>query len=80
MSEVERAAAEFRRAATVLSDLIERNKEPVDTFASSGLFEFTQLIVELRVLVTALTRISGQIEQDPARFLFGNTRPSLEVK
>jgi len=34
----------------------------------------------LRVLVNALTRISGQIEQDPARFLFGKTQPSLEVK
>ncbi|MEM9682804.1 MAG: MlaD family protein [Pseudomonadota bacterium] len=80
MSEVEKAASEFRKTATVLSDLIERNKDPVDAFASSGLYEFTQLLVELRVLVTALTRISGQIEQDPARFLFGNTRPSLEVK
>jgi phospholipid/cholesterol/gamma-HCH transport system substrate-binding protein len=80
MNEVRKAAAEFRRASAVLSDLIERNKEPVDTFASAGLYEFTQLLAEARVLINALTRISGQIEQDPARFLFGKSQPSLEVK
>jgi len=80
LNEVRKTAVEFRRAAAVLSDLIERNKGPVDTFASSGLYEFTQLLAEARVLINALTRISGQIEQDPARFLFGNTQPSLEVK
>jgi phospholipid/cholesterol/gamma-HCH transport system substrate-binding protein len=80
LNEVRGAAKEFRRASAVLSDLIERNKGPVDTFASSGLYEFTQLLAEARVLIIALTRISGQIEQDPARFLFGKTQPSLEVK
>jgi phospholipid/cholesterol/gamma-HCH transport system substrate-binding protein len=80
MDEVRKAATEFRRASAVLSDLIERNKGPVDAFASSGLYEFTQLLAEARVLINALTRISGQIEQDPARFLFGKSQPSLEVK
>ena len=80
MQEIGSAATEFRRTAIALSDLIERNKGAVDTFASSGLYELTQLLSDLRVLVNSLTRISGQIEQDPARFLFGKTQPSLEVK
>lgn len=78
--EIRNTAVEFQRTATALSDLIERNKGAVDTFASSGLYEFTQLLAEARILINALTRISGQIEQDPARFLFGRTQPSLEVK
>lgn len=78
--EIRNTAVEFRRTATALSDLIDRNKGAVDTFASSGLYEFTQLLADARVLINALTRISGQIEQDPARFLFGRTQPSLEVK
>jgi len=78
--EIRNTAVEFRRAATALSDLLDRNKGAVDTFASSGLYEFTQLLAEARVLVNALTRISGQLEQDPARFLFGKMQPSLEVK
>jgi phospholipid/cholesterol/gamma-HCH transport system substrate-binding protein len=80
LSEVRKTAVEFKRAAVVLSDLVDRNKEPVNTFAASGLYELTQLLAETRVLVTALTRISSQIERDPARFLFGKSQPGLEVK
>lgn len=78
--EVRKTAQEFRRASFVLADLIDANREPVDTFASSGLYELTQLLSETRVLVGALTRISSQIERDPARFLFGKTQPGVEVK
>ncbi len=78
--EVRKTAQEFRRASFVLADLVESNREPVDTFASSGLYELTQLLSETRVLVGALTRISSQIERDPARFLFGKTQPGVEVK
>lgn len=80
LTEVRKTAVEFKRAAVVLADLIDRNKEPVNTFAASGLYELTQLLAETRVLVTALTRISSQIERDPARFLFGKSQPGLEVK
>lgn len=80
LSEVRKTAVEFRRAAFVLSDLIESNRDPVDTFASSGLYELTQLLSETRVLVGALSRISAQIERDPARFLFGRTQPGVKVK
>ena len=80
LAEVRKTAQEFRRAAFVLADLIEDNREPVDAFAGSGLYEITQLLSETRVLVGALTRISSQIERDPARFLFGKSQPGVEVK
>ena len=80
LTEVRKTATEFKRAAVVLAELIDRNKEPVNTFAASGLYELTQLLAETRVLVGAMTRISSQIERDPARFLFGKSQPGLEVK
>lgn len=80
LQEINKTAVEFRKTATALSEVIDRNKGAIDTFASSGLYEFTQLLADARTLVTALTRLTGQIEQDPARFLFGKTQPSLEVK
>lgn len=80
LAEVRKTAVEFKRAAVVLADLVARNREPVDTFAASGLYELTQLLAETRVLVNALTRISAQFERDPAQFLFGKTQPGLEVK
>lgn len=78
--EVRKTAVEFKRAAVTLSDLIDRNREPVDTFAASGLYQLTQLLTETRELVGVLTRISSQIERDPARFLFGKAQPGVEVK
>ena len=80
LAEVRRVLKDFGKAAQTLSELVEANREPVDAFASSGLYELTQLLTEARILMGALTRIAAQIERDPARFLFGQTKPGVEVK
>ena len=67
-------------AAEQLAVLIKENREPVEDFTGSGLYELTQLLSETRVLVGALSRISSQIEQNPAQFLFGETQRGIEVK
>lgn len=76
----EAAATNFGRAAKTLADMVEANRDPVDTFASSGLYELTQLLTEARVLMGALTRIASQLERDPAQFIFGRSQPGVEVK
>jgi phospholipid/cholesterol/gamma-HCH transport system substrate-binding protein len=43
----------------------------VDDFAATGLYEFTQLIGETRLLVASLSRISKEFERDPSGSLFG---------
>jgi phospholipid/cholesterol/gamma-HCH transport system substrate-binding protein len=48
-------------------------EQPVDDFAATGLYEFTQLIGETRLLVAALSRITKEFERDPAGFLIGRT-------
>jgi phospholipid/cholesterol/gamma-HCH transport system substrate-binding protein len=63
-----------------LTALIEENREPLANFTSAGLYEFTQLIAEARVLVSGLARISGQLERDPARFLFGDQQRGVGVR
>ncbi len=77
---VDAAARDVGRAADELAGFIAENREPVETFTASGLYELTQLLSETRILVNALTRISAQIEQDPARFLFGRVHRGVEVK
>lgn len=67
-------------AAEQLADFIKDNRDPVEDFTGSGLYELTQLLSETRVLVGALSRISSQIEQNPAQFLFGQTQRGVEVK
>ncbi len=69
-----------RKASEQLAIILESNQGAVTDFTASGLYEFTQLLAESRVLVAALMRISSEIERDPARFLFGNAQQGLEVK
>jgi phospholipid/cholesterol/gamma-HCH transport system substrate-binding protein len=80
LKEARAALDNFGRAAKTLAELVEANRDPVDAFASSGLYELTQLLTEARVLMSSLNRIASQIERDPARFLFGRTQPGVEVK
>ncbi len=74
------AASNIANAAGSASELLEDNKAPLTEFANNGLFEFTQLITELRVLATSLGRVSSQIEQDPARFFFGDSQQGFEAQ
>ncbi len=77
---VKEAAAGLEKSQAELTAMLAENREPISNFTSSGLYEFTQLLAEARNLVTALSRISGQIERDPARFLFGDSQRGVGVR
>lgn len=49
-------------------------ERPLDDFAQSGLYDFTEMVRELRQLVASLTRISKEFERDPAGFLIGGNQ------
>lgn len=74
------AAQNIGLAAKEAAELIDDNEDSVNEFANSGLYEFTQLLSETRVLVQALTRISKELERDPARFLFGNQNEGFQAE
>ena len=63
-----------------VSGLVAENRTPLRDFSERGLYEFSQLIAESRVLVAVLTRLSAQIEREPARFFFGDTQKGFEAK
>lgn len=79
-TDLKAAASNIANAAGSASELIDSNKAPLTEFANNGLFEFTQLISELRILANSLTRVSSQIEQDPARFFFGDSQQGFEAQ
>jgi phospholipid/cholesterol/gamma-HCH transport system substrate-binding protein len=72
LAELKSAAAGLGRVASELEGLIGGVQQPLDDFAGTGLYEFTQLVGETRVLIAALTRISKEFERDPAGFLIGS--------
>jgi phospholipid/cholesterol/gamma-HCH transport system substrate-binding protein len=80
LDEVRKTARSFERLAGELERLVAETREPVRDFAQSGLYELSQFLIEARSLVAGLQRLSGQLERDPARFLFGDQTKGVEAK
>jgi phospholipid/cholesterol/gamma-HCH transport system substrate-binding protein len=70
----------FNRAAESLNGLIQENRQPIHDFTSTGLYELTQMITEVRLLAQTLNRVSIEIERDPARFLFGDRQKGFQAQ
>ena len=62
-----------------LTKVIEENREPLKQFSATALYEASELVAEMRRLVQSLTRITHQIEKDPARFLLGDRAKGVET-
>ena len=74
------AAAEIDRAAAQMSGLLADVREPTRDFSESGLYEFSALIGETRQLVATASRITKEIERDPAGFLLGGSFKGFEPR
>jgi phospholipid/cholesterol/gamma-HCH transport system substrate-binding protein len=72
IADLRQTAQNFARMASQLETLARETRAPVRSFADQGLYEFSQFVVEARQLVSALQRLTLQLERDPARFLFGD--------
>ncbi len=78
--DAKKALESFGRVADNMQQLVAENRPALRDFSQAGLYEFTQFLVEARTLVSNLTRLSTQIERDPAQFLFGNTQKGYEAR
>ena len=76
---VKLAVAQLATASDELASLLAENSDSLTNFSQTGLYEFSQLMAESRVLVAALSRLVAQVERDPARFLFGDKQQGVEV-
>jgi phospholipid/cholesterol/gamma-HCH transport system substrate-binding protein len=72
-------ATTFNKTAENLNGLIQENRQPIHDFASTGLYDLSQMITEVRLLAQTLNRVSLEIERDPARFLFGDRQKGFEA-
>lgn len=80
VGDVQKAVRGFNRVASQLELVVDENRDSIRDFSSGGLYELSQFIAEGRVLISALTRLSAQIERDPARFFFGDNQKGFEAK
>ncbi|WP_439815873.1 MlaD family protein [Zavarzinia sp. CC-PAN008] len=71
---------DFGRLAQGASALIADNRDGLKTFTVSGLDQFARFINEARQLVSTMERVASRLENDPARFFFGNDRPEFQAR
>jgi phospholipid/cholesterol/gamma-HCH transport system substrate-binding protein len=77
--EVAAMAQSIGESSKKLAAILEENREPLKQFSGTVLYEASELVAEMRRLVQSLTRISHQIEKDPARFLLGDRAKGVET-
>ncbi|MCK5275082.1 MAG: MCE family protein [Alphaproteobacteria bacterium] len=80
LGSVKQAVASLAVAADGFAELLTENSDSLTNFSQTGLYEFSQLMAEARVLVASLSRLVDQVERDPARFLFGDKQQGVEVQ
>ena len=80
VDDLQSGVTSFTAMTTNVNKVIEDNRRPLRDFSATGLYEFSLFISEARDLVKALTRISTRLEDDPARFLFGDSQKGYQPK
>jgi len=72
-------AGAFTAMSNEVTALVDENRAPLREFTGDGLYGITNFLTEARALMDSLTRLSTQVERDPARFLFGNQQQGYET-
>ena len=80
LAELSTAASDLGGAARQLDGMVDDLREPLNDFSGTGLYELTNLVGESRALVAALTRITKEVERDPAGFLIGGSRRGFKAE
>jgi phospholipid/cholesterol/gamma-HCH transport system substrate-binding protein len=80
LGELRGTASKLGGAADRFDSLIGTLHQPLDDFANTGLYDFSQLAGETRQLIAALSRITKEFERDPAGFLIGRGNKGFETQ
>ncbi len=80
IAELRDTANAVTRVSDGLNTIVEETRQPLADFSAEGLYEFSGLIADMRALMGDLSRVTTQIESDPAQFLFGDSQRGFEVQ
>ncbi len=72
LAQVRVMSEDFSKTAKMLTEILGENRSSIHDFTSTGLYELTQMIIEVRLLAQTINRVTIEIERDPARFFFGD--------
>jgi len=65
-------AGSVRRMSDQLNNMVAENREGLRDFTQTGLYEYTGLAQDAQRMVDQITRVTEELERDPARFLLGD--------
>lgn len=65
-------AQTFEATAAQMNTILAENREPLRQFSGTALYEATDLLAQMRELVSSMARIAQEIERDPARFFLSD--------
>lgn len=73
-------ASSVRRLAEQVDETIAENREGLRDFTQTGLYEYTGLAQDAQRMVDQITRVTEELERDPARFLFGDRAEGIQAE
>lgn len=78
-NDIRQLIAEITESARNVTEIIEETRGPISDFTAEGLYEFSNLLTDMRQLIGNLSRLSLRLESDPAQFLFGDRQQGFET-
>jgi paraquat-inducible protein B len=72
IGELRSTAMAVRRVADQVNNMVAENRQGLRDFTDTGLYEITGLAQDAQRMVNQITRVTEQLERDPARFFFGD--------
>ena len=80
LAQVRVMSEDFSKTAKMLTEVLGENRSSIHDFTSTGLYELTQMIIEVRLLAQTINRVTIEIERDPARFFFGDRQKGFQAQ
>lgn len=72
VGELQATVVAVRRMADQVNNMVAENRQGLRDFTQTGLYEITGLAQDAQRMVNQITRLSEQLERDPAQFFFGS--------
>jgi paraquat-inducible protein B len=72
IGDLEATVTAVRRMADQVNNMVAENRQGLRDFTQTGLYEITGLAQDAQRMVNQITRLSEQLERDPAQFFFGS--------
>jgi len=70
MDDIQMAAQSFSNAADGVEEIVSENRSAIRDFFNRGLYELSNLMVQMKNTLATIGRLSGDVEKGPLNFLF----------